>query len=811
MLDGTLPRCTIEEFREQRLCTIGLRHLTPVEHCEEYLQMRHPREHRLIQVILGFLDTCLQHDPLCRSSARHLLAYLQEKMGLGERYNLPQSPRNSAQLASLDDVPFFEVSDHYYDLLSTLTVSQQVFKGLDDLVRSWPLANPRPNPKLRMRLGAELQLGLCYAAGFGVQSDRQKAIAHITNAARAGLEPARAILPRVYAGLGTRIEDACLPEIVSWLEDAWRSGSVTAMQDLHTLRAHINTVTPYTLPVTLRPREGHSKRLLDLPPLHAAVLSGNIEAVIQHSSSRQEVNVRGVCGEVALHYTIFVPASAGNLIAETLLNAGADVFKPTSDTITFSEQAFILNDVGVGMTPLHLAISHDHVALFKLFMEFQMDPSNERLWGPQGSVLALAARYQSIQCLTYLLADPTWSLLCEEHVNRFDDRKLSPMYYACRPDYFDHLCRYQLDGIHPHPVALPERPIVTKESQIISLLRSVHATLKVHQDDIFTVMHLLTSFGDHALLDQLLSENDGSDLKDQRSEAGWTPLFDAIARGRLDTFHLLLKHDVQMSNIWTDSSPQDMHALHFCSMHPGSVAVTFAESIFKKDPKCLSSKDSSGNSPLHVAATYGRVQLIRYLAGRNAFLYARNHSNRTPLGCAIADRVAIAVRELCRIFEQSSLPHISHFSGARKWSEGFHPVHQLMAEWSRADIQQSDEASLALLRELLQYFPSRTVFGVNAVQRMLYYPIDLSGVDFAISRGNTEAVRTILDSVDKTAHLSYWQLQRLIWGEARQWDTDEEAKTAVTEEIWSKCDSKFRCMRAQRLARPSLLPVFWRV
>ena len=182
----------------------------------------------------------------------------------------------------------------------------------------------------------------------------------------------------------------------------------------------------------------------------------------------------------------------------------------------------------------------------------------------------------------------------------------------------------------------------------------------------------------------------------------------------------------------------------------------------------------------------------------------------TPLGSAITNHMVISTRELYIIFKPSSLPHISSFSGASRWrSSSCHPVEQLINHFY-LDNHQRPKISLVLLRELLQFFPAHTVLGVNFIQNMLCYPIDFSGIDIAIRHGDLEAIKLILESIEEGLGIDISQLRLLLWGDDRQWSTSNEAAVAVTEEIWTRCDSKFRDMRRQRQIQ-SHIRMIWRV
>lgn len=833
MLDGKLEPSTLLKFRDQYQTTAGKRHIQAVEHCERHFRKRHPTEHLLAKIILNLLVCCLQEDPLSRSTAKGLLADLQRGLALQETYRLPQAISNPDKLMSLDDPPFFNLSNHYYELLETLTVSRQVFKNLQGLVMSWPINDTRATSRLQFRLNAELQLALCYASGFGVETDSQEASKHITNVARAGLIEARVLFSRLHAALGITSMEISKQELVTWLEDAVVTGSVTAIEELQQLRAELKIESPCSFPVDLRPRHGISGQSLEDSPLHRAVFTGDAHEVVRLIRSGQDVNTAGLCGQTVLHYTAFLPQSQALLIADTLLKAGADIFAPTSDLITFSEYGFILNDIQSGMSPLDLVLSRDHIALWRLILSF-VPVDDPRFWS-SNNVLAVVARYQSLHCLNYLLEHPVMKLIPKQSINTFDNHNLSPMYYACRPDFFDRLNRFQSTTDCYWNSERKIIPLLAKELQIINLLRATGIMPNIHGKNVFNAIHLLASYGDASLLDHLLFNREWSALKDELCRSGWTPLREAIVRGRRDAFNVLLKHNVQLKNVWTPipRTKKNTHALHVCCHYPGSEAIAFAESILNKEPKCLNVQDSFSETPLHEAARYGHIRLIKFYDKRNASLLATNHSKLTPLGVAIENRMNVSIWELCRLHRRRSLPTVSMIHNLYRLNRSsiIYPIEQLITPSSNLffglDRHQhkthfgcSDypfsAASFRLLQKFLTDHPPRVKLGVNFLHAILYTPLEQSGLFGAIKLGNLDAFRAIFDNLETKVGVSSTQLRiPLLYALvqlclAKEHIASEEERTSVIEFISSKYVMKFEETKRRRQTQ-ALLSIFWKI
>jgi ankyrin repeat protein len=237
-------------------------------------------------------------------------------------------------------------------------------------------------------------------------------------------------------------------------------------------------------------------------------------------ASELNVNRRGDYGEVALHYTICLPRSTGHAAATQLLDHGADIFSATSAPIAFSEHDFILNKIDAGTTPLHLAIFHDYIDLFELFMSSCENPGDPRLWNQTEGVLALAVRYKSIACLRHLCNDLKWTTHSRRNINSFHFHQLPPMYYACRPDVFNGFYHSLPTETMSSASFDSHKTTESKDLDTIDLLSTMNSSLQLHKENAFNVLHLLASFGDSRLFERLLANNRDPSLIELRTELG---------------------------------------------------------------------------------------------------------------------------------------------------------------------------------------------------------------------------------------------------------------------------------------------------
>lgn len=830
MLDGTelldSEKNVIDESMMRSLRKSGTLVDLAREQIDQYLQNQHLGESGLVEATLSLIEKCLQKEPSQRNDAISLLEDMQSSMTLRARYASLQSVPEPANLASLDYLPLFNLSDHYYEVGGTLTVAKQVFKALEVLTQS----------KSRLRLNAEFQMALCYASGFGVETDYRKAIDLVFKSAQEGLWSARMLLPRISAALGVSSDDPSASDsLKDWLIQAAKTGCLTANMDLATLYPGSDFISYAEEPIDSIER---------IPELLSATQKGQLPRVREVLCSVADANIRGEFGETALHYAVILPSSLGESIANILLSAEADILVPTSHTFTLARPQFALNPIEKGTTPFHLALGYDNLALIKVFVAHSGGLSDPRYWESSQHILAYAAQHQSVQCLEFLLHDPSTSSITKEHLNFFNDFGLSTMYYACRPDVLFRLQRFALHSPAHIEDSAESSPLSLRECHVIDLLRRAGCQIKVHCDDSFTAVHLLASYADSVVLDRFLQYPESNALKEVKSEHGWKPLKDAIVRGRITSFEVLLRHEADIRDVWDLNGS---HALHCCGHYPGSLAVEMAKSLLQMDSTCIHTKELHGGfTPLHTAAVHGQVQLIEFYVARKAAVHILDSTHHTPLGQAVANREVAAVRVLCAAHRRQSLPLTALFKykGSLVWdtqfpvnameqllTPGLHYSTEGMFKSPLSDFGVCDhpfsEASRTILEFLLDSYPSPTRFGLNSFHNTMYTPLKLTGIFSAISMGNLAAVRAILERIkrkdeeesgtDRGCRHRSAQLQSLLRFALdfrylkRDYVGDKNVRLNMVDYLQSECNVVFERTRARRVESRLPWRIYWRL
>ena len=300
---------------------------------------------------------------------------------------------------------------------------------------------------------AQLQLGLCHITGFGAGENVELGLDMITLAAEGGLLKAKAVIARLHLALAIPLPEEKSTLIRQWLKDGVESGSWIALADFSMLYPSAHKIRdPYRLAIgrlegssVANSREDQvcsgfdpyrSQNSSDSErSLVMAVRSGDIDFVQHSILSGAAVGYRGPCGETPLHWSTLLPGVTGVKIAQLLLGAGADINQETSSECIFSDYDHLANSVATYTTPMEWAVSLDNLVWVQSFFaqqSYQSRSTNQHLV----KLLASAAFHNSVEVLEYLCENVESST-----IQAFNDKGLSTLYYAIRPNFLDHLFR----------------------------------------------------------------------------------------------------------------------------------------------------------------------------------------------------------------------------------------------------------------------------------------------------------------------------------------------------------------------------------
>lgn len=536
-----------------------------------------------------------------------------------------------------------QLLDHYYNLETLNTIPSLVFTSL----------NRAPGQRCSGASNeAQLQCGLCYAVGFGVQQDTQRALSLVKEAATGGLLKAQAILFRLHTALGVSMPSSDLDRMINWLVTGSRTGSTTALADLRKLDLESYYRVTHELVSSLGCQASNDDRFL------LAVRSGDIHLVRKLIPQIRNIDCEDTSGATCLHWVSTCLDDTGPDIANLLLENGARVNIATrraSGFKTFGNANHYLNTIPPQTTPLEWAIMQDNLLIMKILIEASKTMDSTFFCDAMESTpIACASRYQSKKCLEWLCATGT-----PQDIAAFDGYSFSALYCALRADILDRMLRFSPDKSEVERNSPQVTPVVERELEVIRILLESGSGLDVHEENAFTCLHIAAAVGHPEVFRSILAASHSTNLLDSLSDEGYTPLKEAISRGDTDIFTNMLDSIVDRSKLWC--GPR-FHAIHLCSMNLKPISVEFAKMVLGKDPRCLQSISRPGYlSPLHIAAVQGNRPIIDFLVSCGAVLL-QVAGNLTPLGYAIRARSTIGVEALCVQHRNYRVPLIAALS-----------------------------------------------------------------------------------------------------------------------------------------------------
>ena len=477
----------------------------------------------------------------------------------------------------------------------------------------------------------------------------------IREAAVDGSRRARTVIARFHQAFGTPIPDPSRGTFFTWLSESAHSGSRIAVQDL----------------AVLFPESSSRKR--DLPKLPDGRWSRNLTALcdvirkgVEAHISPQDISI-GPKGDSILHWCAFLPPNLSGRIATLLLNHGcspATVTKfecPLGDELDVDSHCEVMPS---RTTPIDWAIIEDNVEMLKILLRANQDAYMDTIESPALTPATCAARFQSFECLKYILESG-------HDASMYDENGRTPMFHATRPDIFTRILQFSgssdAKSIPPprdlqQPGTLAYPPVVKMEIDILKLLQEHGASIKACQQDDFNYLHLAVAAKDPRILEHLLKTEDLRDYIDQNARGEWSPLGYAIALGNERVIDMLLACGADTNRV---SSLRGYNALHICAMYVRLNSAKIASKLIDRRQKLVNSRSRSGYTALHLAAAAGSVPLMNTLAARGAHLMAASNF-LTPLGLAIAYWSELGVEEMCNIHTKKRIPLVAAFDSWRR-------------------------------------------------------------------------------------------------------------------------------------------------
>lgn len=628
----------------------------------------------------------------------------------------------------------------YYDLMPFSRPPELIVHELGELAKS------RPDVPPEHTLEAKYQLALCHAAGFGLDYNPNEAVRLLTDLAVQRHLKAQLSLWPVAAGLGIGIDGDIFRDLKAWMDEAARRQSFFAMNTLAALTAdRPESSIPSWHPL------GESEQ----PNLLWAAHFGNTAYIQEALRTDSDTGTLGPYGETALHRAALYQGREVSVIVELLLDGGVLGSTRTQKAVGLFDDGSNLEYLVRGTTAFDWAISVDNAAVVETFVHHSPETYPITL-----DSLIQACTNLSIASLGFMIkelqARGEWTTIRSQTRDG-----CTLMYWALRPDFFQHLLS------HPPDRQATHKTLVQRQLDIVWELKNAGCPWATHKNDLFSSVHMLASYGQPQILDGFLSRlsADTATLVDKTSRYGWTPIRDTIIRGRRDAFHILLRHGASLKNIHALN-----YAAHICALSEEDLTLEFASEVVKRDDKACKRRNAMGNTPLHYAGAVGNEELIRFWLDQGADPLAYNKGSYTALGASLSVRSVAGVRALQAVHVSRGLPingarqsvsdsllvpgpRRSHTALSMLLAPGFSSPFETRRKlrFPALFVGCNDlawcSASQAVLEVLLEGYKNNTRWGVNFTVNVFVPSDENSGMDHAVRYGNLAAVRRLHDAM----------------------------------------------------------------
>ena len=674
-----------------------------------------------------------------------------------------RAPQHFYQTSPLRDIPFFDVSiswilgaisdflqlmHQYFGLVDMSYIPNQVMKALTELETSNSAGN---------KAEIHFQLGLCHAVGFGVASDYEHAIRLISSAAEGGFWKARLLLRSVAAALGVTLDPRIEHPSLTSTNDNLERSSLDASRRLLTQSRSHGSVSMASerrlLKSNVTPISGDTS----IMPLIAAIKLGQLSEIRALVQDCENVNLQLDDGETALHYAVLTLNSS---IIAILVQAEADVLQCTTDDCELPIAGSAVYRIPSNVSPASLTVLLDRVDLLKSLLEPRFGQQSEpRKEETLVNLLAWGARYQSIDCVSYL---------CEQLGSKperpFDDLGVNPLSYAVRAEFLFRIALFtpRIDRTNGDVT-----PVIGRQLEIVRKLLDAGFPLSADDSTNLNCLHVATATSHLAVLELLLEDGkiSGSNALEDISPEGFSPLGISITRRRKDVYDVLMNAGSRHHNVWPEMRGD---ALHCCALYPSAESVLIAKEILKTNPKAINVRDSNWRTPLHCAALREHTEMIRTLIDARANIVARDVDGYTPLGAAVAWRSVRAIKQICAALERQHQPLISWTFTDTLFGTGlltYSPLEQLLSPGTISPAREPEmllepnklerfgccdhpfsTKSLEVLRVLLECYTHKIRLNTNFFECIFFPKDSYSGMQPAIAMGNIKAVEVILGS-----------------------------------------------------------------
>lgn len=301
------------------------------------------------------------------------------------------------------------------------------------------------------------------------------------------------------------------------------------------------------------------------------------------------------------------------------------------------------------MTPLHLAAIHNSVGVVGILID--ADASLRSIDETLSTPLHRASMEGNLEVVSLLLEaadkDGGWVSITQM-VSDLDSAHNLPLHLAIDNDHVD-IVRLLIGkgsdtNIARQNFVFPlHLAAVAGNEDIIDLLIQNTARVDCLNASQETPLHRAAEYNQTAAIEILLLN--GAKI-DRRDKDNCTPLLIAAAKGHLAAIQCLLQHGADIGAV----EKNDKTSIYLATEGNSYEALPALVSHGSKE--LLDRSDRYGNTPLHIAAKKGYLNIVQFLLDEGGIIDQKNEEEQTPLHLAAEEGRTKVVRELLKRSKQ---------------------------------------------------------------------------------------------------------------------------------------------------------------
>lgn len=385
-------------------------------------------------------------------------------------------------------------------------------------------------------------------------------------------------------------------------------------------------------------------------PLHAAakVSSEAIVTLLLNNSKKGDPNIKGHGSYTPLH----IAAQSDNVdICKLLVENGGDITLQAEDKMTpfgvsvakgaqsvaeyfisivqekqLNLQNLIHNTDSEGSSLLHLAVDSGIVPIVELCLKLGCDERQQRE-SDNSTALHLACAQGSLEIVQLMIGEKRD--LCKAQI--LDDQGMVPLHRAAQNNHVT-VVNYLLDqGAQVDPRDTQGRTPLFLAASVggtasVQTLMDHGADITVKDTELRSPLHV--AIGNSSTIEALMKSSSAKALVIEKDVTGYTAVHYAARAGYFQDIALFVSKNKPALKVTSDSLDTPLHI----AARYGWLEI--AEKLLgKRNVRVINLQNNQGKTPLHYACYEGHEQIVQHLLAAGATIES-DHHDRTPLHMA---------------------------------------------------------------------------------------------------------------------------------------------------------------------------------